>query len=127
LIVDDDDVSTLALSALLERGGLTTLAASSGPAALDTLDGRGDVGLVLMDIMMPVMDGYEAMAEIRKRPQYLNVPIIAVTGKDIDGERERCIAAGASDYVAKPIDTPGLLSALSGWLPAFGTMQGLRA
>ena len=73
--------------------------------------------IVLMDIMMPVMDGYETMTEIRKRPRLTDLPIVAVTGKVADGERERCLAAGASDYIPKPVDTAELLEALSVWLP----------
>jgi CheY-like chemotaxis protein len=125
LLVDDDEASALALSVLLGRGGLTTLAANSGWSALQTLDARTDVQIVLMDIMMPLMDGYETMTEIRKRPECAALPIIAVTGKDADGERERCVAAGASDYVPKPIDTPKLLTAIFDWLPPGGQLQGL--
>jgi CheY-like chemotaxis protein len=74
--------------------------------------------IVLMDIMMPVMNGYEAMAAIRRRPERRELPIIAVTGKVVGGERERCIAAGASDYIPKPVDTTELMVALGAWFPA---------
>ncbi len=116
LIVDDDFRNIFALTALLERGKLTVVAAQSGPAALSILETRAGIDAVLMDIMMPVMNGYETMAEIRKRPQFAGLPIIAVTGKVVGGERERCIAAGASDYIPKPVDTAELLDALSEWL-----------
>jgi signal transduction histidine kinase/HAMP domain-containing protein/ActR/RegA family two-component response regulator len=119
LIVDDDFRNIFALTALLERGGLTVLAAQSGPAALAILDEQSEViDLVLMDIMMPVMNGYETMTAMRARPGLANLPIIAVTGKVVGGERERCNAAGASDYIPKPVDTAELLVALTRWFPA---------
>ena len=119
LIVDDDFRNIFALTALLERGGLTVIAAQSGPAALAILEEQKDpVDLVLMDIMMPVMNGYETIAAIRERPGLARLPIIAVTGKVVGGERERCLAAGASDYIPKPVDTAELLAALTRWFPA---------
>ena len=90
--------------------------AHNAPVALGILEGGVDVDIVLMDIMMPIMDGYQAMTAIRQRAQSAELPIIAVTGKTITGERERCIAAGASDFVPKPIDTTELLTAVSYWL-----------
>jgi CheY-like chemotaxis protein len=118
LVVDDDFRNIFALTALLERGELNVVSAESGGAALTILDQRNDIDLILMDIMMPVMNGYETMAEIRKRPGLAEMPIIAVTGKVVGGERERCLAAGASDYIPKPVDTAELLSALGEWFPA---------
>jgi CheY-like chemotaxis protein len=118
LIVDDDFRNIFALTALLERGKLFVVAAQSGSTALTILEDRADIDIVLMDIMMPVMNGYETMAEIRKRPHYADLPIIAVTGKVVGSERERCLAAGASDYIPKPVDTVELLAALSEWFPA---------
>jgi CheY-like chemotaxis protein len=115
LIVEDDSSNAFALSALLARGGVTVVTADNGRNALDILEHRADIGIVLMDIMMPVMDGYETIAAIRGRPQSTELPIIAVSGKSGD-ERQRCIAAGASDYVPKPIDTTALLTAISFWL-----------
>ena len=92
---------------------MIVITADSGPRALQMLERTGDVGIVLMDIMMPVMDGYETMRAIREQRLSAEVPIIAITG---NGERDRCIAAGASDYIPKPIDTTALLTAVSYWL-----------
>jgi CheY-like chemotaxis protein len=116
LIVDDDYRNTFALTVLLKRGRMTVVAANSGPIALGILEERVDIGIVLMDIMMPVMDGYEAMIRIRKRPQCAELPIIAITGKALAGERARCLAAGASDYLPKPIDTEALATTINRWL-----------
>jgi CheY-like chemotaxis protein len=115
LIVEDDYRSVFALTALLERGRMTVVAAQSGAGALAILQHRADIDIVLMDIKMPDMNGYETMTAIRKRPQSADIPIIAITGK-VGGERERCIAAGASDYIPKPIDTAALLTAITHWL-----------
>jgi CheY-like chemotaxis protein len=120
LIVDDNQPNRVALTALLRRGRMTILAAVNGMDALATLKQRGDIDIVLMDIMMPIMDGYQTMAAIRKWPAYGDLPIIAVTAKESDGERERCIASGASDYIRKPIDAAELLGVISQWLPALG-------
>jgi CheY-like chemotaxis protein len=117
LIVDDDYRNALALTAVLEGEGLSVVAVSNGPVALTTLDDRDDISIVLLDIMMPGMDGYETIAAIRERPKSADLPIIAVTAKDAVGERERCLFAGASDYVAKPFEKADLLSALSTYLP----------
>jgi CheY-like chemotaxis protein len=118
LIVDDDPRNTYALTALLRRGRMIVVTAPSGPAALEILEHRVDIGIVLIDIMMPVMDGYQAMAAIRRRPESAQLPIIAVTGKVVSGERQRCIAAGACDFIAKPIDTVALVTAISRWVLA---------
>ena len=118
LVVDDDFRNIFALTALLERGKLEVVAAESGADALMLLEQRPDIDLVLMDIMMPAMNGYEAMEEIRRRPDLAELPIIAVTGKVVGGERARCLAAGASDYIPKPVDTAELLEALSQWFPS---------
>jgi signal transduction histidine kinase/HAMP domain-containing protein/ActR/RegA family two-component response regulator len=120
MIVDDDFRNVFALTALLERGKLNVVAAESGAAALAILDERSDIDIVLMDIMMPVMNGYETMTAIRAKPEWAEVPIIAVTGKVVGGERGRCLAAGASDYIPKPVDTAELLAALAEWLPVAG-------
>ena len=120
LVVDDDYRSALAMTALLGRANLPVIAATSAYTALDALAEREDIGIVLMDIMMPVMDGYEAIAAIRRRSRLASMPVIAVTAKDGVGERARCMAAGASDFIAKPIDPPELLSAIGKWLPDIG-------
>jgi CheY-like chemotaxis protein len=117
LVVDDDFRNIFALTALLERGHLNVVAAQSGHDALAIIQRRSDIDIVLMDIMMPVMNGYETMTAMRLMPQYAQIPIIAVTGKVVGGERERCIAAGASDYIPKPVDTAELLAALGEWFP----------
>jgi CheY-like chemotaxis protein/HAMP domain-containing protein len=117
LVVDDDFRNIYAMSALLERSGAEVVAADSGAEALAILDRRTDIDLVLMDIMMPVMDGYETMRAVRSSPRLANIPIIAVTGKSAAGERQRCIDAGANDYVAKPVEPSKLLNTLVSWLP----------
>lgn len=117
LVVDDDFRNIFALTALLERGKLDVVAAESGLAALEILKGRTDISAILIDIMMPVMNGYETMQAIRKLPEYAATPMFAVTGKVVVGERDRCLDAGATDYIPKPIDTSELLSTLWKWLP----------
>jgi signal transduction histidine kinase/HAMP domain-containing protein/ActR/RegA family two-component response regulator len=117
LVVDDDFRNIFALTALLERGNIEVVPAESGAEALSILAERPDVDLILMDIMMPGMDGYETMASIRSVAQWSAVPMIAVTGKVVGSERERCIAAGATDYIPKPVDTAELLEAIGNWLP----------
>ncbi|MGD0197398.1 MAG: response regulator [Solirubrobacteraceae bacterium] len=116
LVVDDDFRNRFALTALLERGKVTVVPAESGPDGIAVLSQRSDVDLVLMDIMMPDMDGYETMTAIRKMPQWTDLPIIAVTAKAAGSERERCLAAGATDYISKPVDTAMLLDAIGKWL-----------
>jgi CheY-like chemotaxis protein len=117
LIVDDDFRNLFALSVVLKRGKMVVVTDDSGPLALNVIDDRADVDIVLMDVMMPVMDGYQTIAAIRERPQSSDLPIIAVTGKSGSGERERCVAAGASDYILKPIDAVALATAIMHWLP----------
>jgi signal transduction histidine kinase/CheY-like chemotaxis protein/HAMP domain-containing protein len=118
MVVDDDPRNIFALGVLLKGAGLEIVSAESGPEAITLLEQRADVGLVLMDIMMPGMDGYAAMRAMRNLPAGASVPIIAFSARVDDGERERCIDAGASGYVPKPVDTPQLLSVLGEWLPA---------
>ena len=117
LVVDDDYRNVFALTALLERGHAEVIGAESGPAALAALELTADIDLVLMDIMMPGMDGYAAMRAIRAIDRFRALPILAVTGKVVAGERDRCITAGANDYVPKPVDTIELLAAIGPWLP----------
>jgi signal transduction histidine kinase/HAMP domain-containing protein/ActR/RegA family two-component response regulator len=118
LVVDDDFRNIFAMTALLERGNAEVCAAENGVDAIATLLGAADIDLVLMDIMMPEMDGYEAIRAIRALDHFETVPIIAVTGKVVPGERQRCMEAGANDYVPKPVDTGDLLAAIGPWLPA---------
>ena len=114
LVVDDDFRNIFALTALLERGHAEVFSAESGAEALAALERDPDIDVVLMDIMMPVMDGYDTMRAIRAHRTVQNLPIIAVTGKVMAGERQRCIDAGADDYVPKPIDTAELLTVRCG-------------
>jgi CheY-like chemotaxis protein len=106
------------LTALLERGHADISVAESGTDAIAILERKRDVDIVLMDIMMPGMDGYDTIRAIRQLDHYKGLPIIAVTGKVVVGERLRCIEAGANDYVPKPVDIAELLAVLGPWLPA---------
>jgi CheY-like chemotaxis protein len=117
LVVDDDFRNIFAMTALLERGRADVTVAESGPDALAALERIGDIDLVLMDIMMPGMDGYATIRAIRAIDRFQALPIIAVTGKVVAGERQRCLDAGANDYVPKPVDTVELLTAIGPWLP----------
>ena len=116
LVVDDDVRNIFALSSVLERRGMTVLTAGTGREAIETVESTADLGIVLMDIMMPEMDGYETMQVIRQNPQFHRLPIIALTAKAMKGDREKCLEAGASEYLAKPVNTDQLLSALRMWL-----------
>jgi CheY-like chemotaxis protein len=114
--VDDDVRNIFALSSVLERRGMQVLVAGTGHEAIATMDRSDDVAIVLMDIMMPEMDGYQTMQVLRQRPGLKRLPIIALTAKAMKGDREKCLEAGASDYLAKPVNTEQLLSALRMWL-----------
>jgi CheY-like chemotaxis protein len=116
LIVDDDVRNIFALSSVLERRGMNVLTAGTGREAIDTLETTPDLAIVLMDIMMPEMDGYETMQVIRQNAAFRRLPIIALTAKAMKGDREKCLEAGASEYLAKPVNTEQLLSALRMWL-----------
>ena len=116
LMVDDDIRNIFALSSVLEEKGMNVVIAENGREALEKLQDRQDIELVLMDIMMPEMDGYETMRHIRKQGQFNKLPIIALTAKAMKGDRQKCIDAGASDYLSKPVDTDKLLSLLRVWL-----------
>ena len=116
LLVDDDARNIFALSSLLERRGMRVLTATTGREAIDLVNSSPDLALVLMDIMMPEMDGYQTMQRIREEPQHRRLPIIALTAKAMKGDREKCLEAGASDYLAKPVNTEQLMSALRMWL-----------
>jgi CheY-like chemotaxis protein len=116
LVVDDDVRNIFALSSVLERRGMTVLTAGTGREAIATLESTTDIAIVLMDIMMPEMDGYETMQVIRQNTSFRRLPIIALTAKAMKGDREKCLEAGASEYLAKPVNTEQLLSALRMWL-----------
>jgi CheY-like chemotaxis protein len=112
--VDDDVRNLFALSKLLTEKGVIVEMAENGEDALAML--KGDIDLVLMDVMMPVMDGYEAMRRIRQKHGLKNLPILALTAKAMRGDREKCLEAGANDYLSKPIDNDRLFSMLRVWL-----------
>ncbi|MBS0190376.1 MAG: HAMP domain-containing protein [Planctomycetes bacterium] len=116
LVVDDDVRNIFALSSVLERRGMQVLTASTDREAIDLLESHADISIVLMDIMMPEMDGYETMRAIRAKPHFARLPIVALTAKAMKGDREKCLDAGASDYLAKPVNTEQLLSVLRMWL-----------
>ena len=116
LVVDDDVRNIFAVSSVLERRGMTVLSAGTGREAIQMIESTSDLAIVLMDIMMPEMDGYETMQVIRQNPALRRLPIIALTAKAMKGDRERCLEAGASEYLAKPVNTEQLLSALRMWL-----------
>jgi HAMP domain-containing protein/signal transduction histidine kinase/DNA-binding response OmpR family regulator len=116
LVVDDDMRNIFALSSVLEEHGMNVLSVNNGRDAIKLLSENCSVHIVLMDIMMPEMDGMETIREVRKIPQLKNLPIIAVTAKAMKGDREKCIEAGAWDYLAKPVDTNKMLSVLRAWL-----------
>ncbi|HEX4067977.1 MAG TPA: HAMP domain-containing protein [Acidobacteriaceae bacterium] len=116
LIVDDDVRNIFALSSVLERRGMSVLTAGTGREAIATIESTPDLAIVLMDIMMPEMDGYETMQVIRQNASLRRLPIIALTAKAMKGDREKCLEAGASEYLAKPVNTEQLLSALRMWL-----------
>jgi signal transduction histidine kinase/CheY-like chemotaxis protein/CHASE3 domain sensor protein len=116
LLADDDMRNVFSLSALLAAEGMEVITAADGRDALERLKEHADIRLVLMDIMMPEMDGYEAMRHIRANERYKQLPVIALTAKAMAGDREKCIAAGASDYIAKPIDSNQLLSLMRVWM-----------
>ncbi|MFJ9738232.1 HAMP domain-containing protein [Streptomyces sp. NPDC101166] len=116
LVVDDDARNLFALSGILELHGMRVLHAENGREGIETLRNNPDIAMVLMDVMMPEMDGYTATAEIRTMPQYAELPIVAVTAKAMPGDREKSLASGASDYVTKPVDTHDLMSCVRRWL-----------
>jgi CheY-like chemotaxis protein len=116
LLVDDDARNIFALSSVLERRGMKVLTATTGNEAIAIINAQPDVAIVLMDIMMPGMDGYETMQMIRSNPAFRRLPIVALTAKAMKGDREKCLEAGASDYLAKPVNTEQLLSSLRMWL-----------
>jgi CheY-like chemotaxis protein len=116
MVVDDDVRNIFALSSVLERRGMDVITAGTGREAIAKLESTTDVAIVLMDIMMPEMDGYETMRVIRQNASLQRLPIIALTAKAMKGDREKCLEAGASEYLAKPVNTEQLLSSLRMWL-----------
>ena len=116
LVVDDDVRNIFALSSVIERRGMTVITAGTGREAIAKLESTPDIAIVLMDIMMPEMDGYETMQVIRQNSAFRRLPIIALTAKAMKGDREKCLEAGASEYLAKPVNTEQLLSSLRTWL-----------
>ncbi|MFF4699221.1 HAMP domain-containing protein [Streptomyces chattanoogensis] len=118
LIVDDDIRNVFALTSVLEQNGLSVLYAENGREGIEVLEQHDDIVLVLMDIMMPEMDGYATTSAIRRMPQFAGLPIIALTAKAMKGDREKSIDSGASDYVTKPVDTDHLLSVMEQWMRA---------
>jgi CheY-like chemotaxis protein len=116
LVVEDDVRNIFALSSVLEPLGASVVIARNGREALNRLNGKPLPDIVLMDIMMPEMDGFEAMQEIRKRPELRDLPIIALTAKAMPDDQQRCLAAGANDYITKPIDVDKLVSLVRIWM-----------
>jgi CheY-like chemotaxis protein len=116
LIVDDDIRNIYSLTSVLETYGVDVLHAERGMDGIQILDGTPGIDLALIDIMMPEMDGYETMREIRRRPNLMDLPLIAVTAKAMKGDRAKCLEAGASDYIAKPVDLDLLLALMRVWI-----------
>ncbi|GAA3067975.1 hypothetical protein GCM10020254_09630 [Streptomyces goshikiensis] len=116
LVVDDDARNLFALSGVLELHGVRVLHAEDGRKGIEALTRHAGVDLILMDVMMPELDGYAATAEIRRMPEYAALPIIAVTAKAMPGDREKSLASGASDYVTKPVDADDLIARVRHWL-----------
>ena len=116
LLVDDDARNIFALSSVLERRGMKVLTATTGSEAVTLVEANPEIAIVLMDIMMPQMDGYQTIGVIRENPSFRRLPIIALTAKAMKGDREKCLEAGASDYLAKPVNTEQLLLAIRMWL-----------
>jgi two-component system chemotaxis sensor kinase CheA len=116
LVVDDDIRNIFALTAMLERQKMDVTSVDSGKEAIETLSQNADIDVALVDVMMPEMDGYMTMSKMRELPNFHNRPIIALTAKAMKGDREKCIEAGASDYIAKPVSTEELLAMLRSWL-----------
>ncbi|HHB91672.1 MAG TPA: response regulator, partial [Thioploca sp.] len=116
LIVDDDMRNIFSLVAMLEDKDMEAIIAKNGQEALVALEKHPEVSIVIMDVMMPGMDGYETMRQIRKQPNHRKLPIIALTAKAMKDDRAKCIEAGANDYISKPVDNDKLISLLRVWL-----------
>ena len=116
LVIDDDARNVFAITSTLELHGIQVTCASDGRQGIDALLGAARTDLIVMDVMMPGMDGYSTMTAIRQMPQFALLPIIAVTARAMPGDREKSLTAGASDYVTKPVDTDELLACMERWL-----------
>ena len=116
LIVDDDKRNIFATRVLLETYGMTVLEADNGMHAIETVEQHPDLALVLMDIMMPEMDGYETIARLRSSVEHRTLPMIAVTAKAFKEDRERCLEAGACDYIVKPVTESELIDVIASWV-----------
>lgn len=116
LVVDDDIRNIFALTSILERHQMKVIPAENGLDAITLLEQTPDIGIVLMDIMMPGMDGYETTRAIREKPEWRDLPILALTAKAMKGDRELCLEAGCSDYITKPVNSGQLLSMMRAWL-----------
>lgn len=112
LIIDDDVRNIFALSAVLKAKGFPVVSAGGMQEAFKILDANADIGLILLDMMMPDMDGYEALPVLKQSAQYGNLPVIAVTAQAMRGDREKCLAAGADEYLSKPVDVDALVDLL---------------
>jgi CheY-like chemotaxis protein len=115
-VIDDDPRNVFAITSTLELHGMTVTQATNGRKGIEALLSAEDTDLILMDVMMPELDGYATMTKIRQMPTFATLPIIAVTARAMPGDREKSIAAGASDYVTKPVDTDELLACMERWL-----------
>jgi CheY-like chemotaxis protein len=116
LVIDDDVRNIFAVASVLEREKMEVVYADNGKKGIEVLGQTSGIEVILMDVMMPEMDGYETMREVRKIPKFASLPIIALTAKAMKGDREKCIEAGASEYIPKPVDPDQLLSLLRVWL-----------
>jgi CheY-like chemotaxis protein len=116
LLVDDDIRNTFALAQILEEKGVEIFEAENGEVAIETLKNNKDIDLILMDIMMPIMDGYETMKIIRQMPDFQKIPIITLTAKAMKEDYQKAIDSGANDYISKPLDTDKLFELLKIWL-----------
>jgi CheY-like chemotaxis protein len=113
LLVDDEDSNIFALQSYLEHYGIKVVVAKNGLEAIRILENRPDLKIILLDMMMPVMDGFETLNVIKKDPALSRIPVIAVTARAMKGDREKCLEAGATDYISKPVDTQMLLSKIN--------------
>jgi len=116
LVADDDVRNIFALTKALEKHQMQVITATDGREALQLLESNPSIDIVLMDMMMPEMDGYESISKIRQNKKWKKLPVIAVTAKAMTGDRDKCIQAGASDYISKPVDTDQLISLMRIWL-----------